>query len=74
VPNAFVGSYSYELPIGKGRLLNINNQIADRAFGGWAMSGIITLQSGNPLSISTEESLPAIGGVRPKCSGQSVLP
>jgi hypothetical protein len=65
VPNAFIGSYSYELPIGKGRLLNINNKIADRAFGGWAMSGIVTLQSGNPLAISTEESLPAIGGVRP---------
>jgi Carboxypeptidase regulatory-like domain len=65
VPNAFIGSYSYELPIGKGRPVNIDNKILDRVFGGFAMSGIVTLQNGNPLAISTEQSLPAIGVVRP---------
>jgi hypothetical protein len=65
VPNAFIGSYSYELPFGKGRLVNIDNTIVDRIVGGWATSGIITLQSGNPLAIGTEQSLPSIGGVRP---------
>jgi hypothetical protein len=71
VPNAVIGSYSYELPIGKGKLLNLNNKIVDRAFGGWNIAGIITIQSGNPQAISTEEGLPAIGGVRPDVvSGQ----
>jgi hypothetical protein len=65
VPNAVIGSYSYELPIGKGKLLNLNNKVVDRVFGGWNIAGIITIQSGNPQAIATEESLPAIGGVRP---------
>jgi hypothetical protein len=65
VPNAFVGSYSYDLPIGEGKLLNISNSIADKFFGEWTTSGIVTLQSGTPSGIGTELSLPAIGGVRP---------
>lgn len=65
VPNAVVGSYSYELPIGKGKLVNIDNTVLNKVVGGFAVSGIVTLQSGNPLALSTEQSLPAIGGVRP---------
>jgi hypothetical protein len=73
VPNAVIGSYSYELPIGKGKLLNLNNKIVDRAFGGWNIAGVITIQSGNPQAISTEETLPGFPGetIRPDVvSGQ----
>jgi Carboxypeptidase regulatory-like domain len=69
VPNAFIGSYSYELPIGKGKLVNIGNKIVDKVLGGWATSGIVTIQTGMPLGISTEQSLPAIGVVRPNVVG-----
>jgi hypothetical protein len=65
VPQAFVAAYTYDLPLGKGKLLNLSNPVADKILGGWTTSGIITLQSGVPVGISTELSLPAIGSIRP---------
>lgn len=65
VPQAFVAAYTYDLPLRRGKLVNFGNSIANRILGGWITSGIITLQSGTPLGISTELSLPAIGSIRP---------
>jgi hypothetical protein len=64
-PQAFTAAYSYDLPVGKGRLLNLANPVENKIFGDWKASGIITLQSGVPLSLGTEIGLPGIGGVRP---------
>ena len=73
VPNAFVGSYSYELPIGKGKLVNIDNKILNKVAGGFVVSGIVTLQSGNPLALTTERK-PARNWSSPsKRSEQSAL-
>jgi hypothetical protein len=41
---------TYELPIGRGRGLSLQNRVADILVGGWALSGILTLQSGPTLS------------------------
>jgi hypothetical protein len=41
---------TYELPIGRGRALNINSGIIDGVIGGWGVSGIYTIQSGPTLS------------------------
>jgi hypothetical protein len=46
----------YELPVGKGKRLNINNGFANAIIGGWQVGGILTLQSGIPQTIT-------IGGV-----------
>jgi hypothetical protein len=46
----------YELPVGKGKPLNINNSFANAIIGGWQVGGIVTLQSGLPQTIT-------IGGV-----------
>jgi hypothetical protein len=46
----------YELPVGKGKLLNINNRVANAIVGGWQAGGILMLQSGIPQTIT-------IGGV-----------
>ena len=40
----------YELPVGRGKLLNINNSVANAIIGGWQVGGILTLQSGIPES------------------------
>jgi hypothetical protein len=47
---------SYELPVGKGKALNVNNGVLDAVIGGWQASGNYTLQSGVPQTLS-------IGGV-----------
>jgi hypothetical protein len=65
IPQSFVGSYTYELPIGKGKLLGFNNSLANKLLGGWTTSGILTLQSGKPITVTTELSLPGIGPILP---------
>lgn len=51
-----VTSVLYDLPVGRGKLLNINNSIANAIIGGWQAGGILTLQSGMPGTLT-------IGGV-----------
>ena len=66
VPQAFVAAYSYDLPVGENKPLRTRNKLVDKyILGGWVTSGIVTLQRGAPLGISTELGLPAIGGIRP---------
>jgi hypothetical protein len=66
----------YELPVGKGKLLNINNGFANAIIGGWQAGGIITVQSGVPLNLTnggTDNSNTQTGYDRPNyVSGQSV--
>jgi hypothetical protein len=51
-----VTSLLYDLPVGKGKRLNIQNAVANAIIGGWQSGGILTLQSGLPATLS-------IGGV-----------
>ncbi len=37
---------TYQLPIGRGLKLNLQNRVVDFLIGGWGVSGILTLQSG----------------------------
>jgi hypothetical protein len=51
--NRFVTSYTYDLPIGKGRALGSNMRgAAEFLLGGWQTNGIISVQSGNPLNVT----------------------
>ncbi len=47
-PFRFVSAVNYDLPIGRGKLLNLEGW-ADRLLGGWRVNGIYTFQSGAPL-------------------------
>ncbi|HEY0262965.1 MAG TPA: carboxypeptidase regulatory-like domain-containing protein [Granulicella sp.] len=74
IPHAFTAAYNWQLPIGKGQKLNIGNATLDKIFGGWMTSGVLTLKSGTPISVTTETSLPGIGPVLPNVvSGQALL-
>ncbi|HTS62158.1 MAG TPA: TonB-dependent receptor [Candidatus Acidoferrales bacterium] len=52
----FVTSVVYDVPVGKGRALNVANPVANAVVGGWEVGGIWTVQSGVPQVIT-------IGGV-----------
>ena len=41
---------TYNLPIGRGRPLNVKNRWLDGVVGGWGINGIVTLQSGPVLT------------------------
>jgi hypothetical protein len=66
----------YELPVGKGKPLNINNGFANAVVGGWQVGGILTIQSGVPQTIiigTTDNSITQSGYDRPNyVTGQSV--
>jgi hypothetical protein len=51
-----VTSVLYDLPVGKGKPLNITNPVANAVIGGWELGGILTLQTGMP-------GIVGIGGV-----------
>ena len=73
IPQSLVMAYTYELPFGPEKPLRTGNHAIDKyVLGGWQTSGIITLQSGTPISVSTELSLPAIGGIRPNVLSSNV--
>lgn len=46
VRNRIVGSALYELPIGPGKLLPVNNKLLDALIGGWQVGGTFTHQTG----------------------------
>jgi hypothetical protein len=52
VPQRLAISFVYELPIGRGKLINIQNGILNAIVGGWQGEGIMTLQKGLPLVIT----------------------
>jgi hypothetical protein len=62
----------YELPVGKGKLLNINNGFANAIIGGWQLGGILILQSGVPQTITiggVDNSITTTGYDRPNATG-----
>jgi hypothetical protein len=58
-PLNFVGNYTYELPVGKGKqFLGSASRAVDLLLGGWQTSGIITIANGLPYSVSFDPTLP----------------
>jgi hypothetical protein len=49
VPHAFVLSYLYELPVGKGKKFLNNGGVLDKVLGGWQLGGVMRYQSGVPF-------------------------
>lgn len=57
VPSRLVTAFNYELPIGPGKPL-LDHGIAGKILGGWQVNGILTYQSGIPIQIGANNSLP----------------
>ncbi len=68
-----VFSFVYELPFGRGKALGSGwNRLADAILGGWQTNGIVTVQGGQPLTITTQDTSNSGGaGLRPHNNGQS---
>lgn len=44
-------SFVYELPVGKNKLVAINNPVLDGVFGGWSLGTIAELRTGSPYAV-----------------------
>ena len=60
IPQEFNVGYTYQLPVGSGKL-QFRNKVANNLISGWETSGYVNLQAGTPLHLSTELSLPGMG-------------
>jgi hypothetical protein len=57
----FVGSYTYELPFGKGkRLASRAGGLANAVIGGWQVNGITVFSLGVPFGVSVPSSIPDV--------------
>ena len=53
IRNVFHFSGGYELPVGKGKyFLGKSNRVTEAALGNWSLQYLVTLQNGQPVSIS----------------------
>jgi trimeric autotransporter adhesin len=73
-PLRFSTSFTYELPVGKGRMFVNNNKALDYAIGGWTLNGVSIFQSGFPLQITDTKNFNSAYGYavqRPNATGVS---
>jgi len=76
IPNVFVTSFTYDLPVGNGRRFNLTG-IADKVIGGWEIAGTILLQSGIPFAVTQVTNFNAFAGFgtqRPNILRNPTLP
>jgi hypothetical protein len=64
----------YDLPLGKGRKLDIRNRFLDGVAGGWQLGSIVTWRSGFPVNptAGVNRANTNIANDRPDATGQSV--
>jgi hypothetical protein len=77
VPLRWVTSVLYDLPVGKGKMLNINNGFLNAIVGGWQTGGTMTVQDGSPIAINiggVDNSVTQSGYDRPNATGVSPYP
>jgi len=61
IPNVFVASSTWEIPIGRGHSLNPGG-VLGKFTNGWQITGILTLQSGMPFAITQTTNFNAFAG------------
>ncbi len=65
-PHRLTAAIIFDLPVGKDRLIGGSmNPVLDGIVGGWSLNGVVTLQSGQPLSIFNDAGLLVDGNQRP---------
>ncbi|MGI9071691.1 MAG: hypothetical protein ACR2JB_10335 [Bryobacteraceae bacterium] len=58
IPQNFVLSYIYELPVGKGKKFLDHGGVLNAVLGGWSFSGVQTYHSGQPFSFCCATGIP----------------
>jgi hypothetical protein len=71
----FVASALYRLPFGRGQAFGKNvNKVADAVIGGWQASGILSLHTGFPITITAADASGTLsGGPRGNCLAPAIV-
>ncbi len=60
--HAFTTGWNYELPVGKGKQLSLDNPVANFIAGGWKLAGTFVAYTGTPFTVTgSASSLQCIG-------------
>lgn len=73
IPNVFQFSYTWDIPVGRGKaLFGQMPSLVNAVVGGWKTNGIWRVAGGRPLAFSTYDgtSLPTYGAQRPNLVGK----
>ena len=73
IPFVYQFSYTYDLPVGRGKaLLGHMPAVLDAIVGGWKTNGVWRISYGRPITLFTYDgtSLPTYGGQRPNIVGK----
>jgi hypothetical protein len=76
IPNVLVASFTYELPVGKGKRFNPGG-VLGAIFSDFELAGVVTLQSGLPLAVTQVTNFNAFAGFgtqRPNLGANPNLP
>ena len=74
VPFIFAAGYTWELPFGKGKRFLSGNNVASTVLGGWQLNGIHQYQTGKPVQLTANNSLPIFNGLlRPNVATGATL-
>jgi hypothetical protein len=55
VTHRFVAYATYELPIGRGKMILNDSGLASRLLGGWQLNSIVTLETGTPFTVAAPD-------------------
>ena len=70
VPQLLTLAYTYELPFGKGKKYLNSGGVAAHILGGWQLNGIQSYQTGTPVQLTVNNTLPIFNGaLRPNLVG-----
>jgi hypothetical protein len=75
IPKVLKAGYTWDIPVGKGRMVGSSMpKAAEFIIGGWQTNGTLTIQSGLPLAFTVPNNTIGFGaGQRPNNNGQSAL-
>jgi len=65
IAHRFVGNYQYALPFGKGKRFLGGGGVLSAVVSGWSLNGVTTLQSGFPISVTSQtDTTGSLGGLQ----------
>jgi TonB dependent receptor len=70
----FVTSALYDLPLGHGRRMDIQNRLLNAIVGGWQLNAILTIHNGTPFTPALGTSSANTGAARPNRIADGNLP
>ncbi len=66
IRHSMTSSFLYDLPFGRGkRMMNSDNKLANAVIGGWQLNGILTLRTGSPYTLGTNNCVGSFNGCTP---------